>query len=161
MKWKDKLVEWKSGNIPDYPNRIKKSFFWETTPVTKSLNTKYKEKYIQSKMLDDMGDDYSSFKSHITKSKNKNVLTFYNLSKTALLVVPKPRKGKEYTTLKQFMDNASTTQQKAFWKKVASSVKKMLKKHDKVWVSTHGTGVPYLHVRIDTDPKYYRTDAFR
>ena len=89
------------------------------------------------------------------------MLSFYNFSKTTLLVVPKPRKGKDYTTLKQFMDNASTTQQNAFWKKVAGSVKEMLKNHDKVWVSTHGTGVPYLHVRIDTDPKCYRTNSFR
>ena len=64
MKWKDKLVEWKSGNLPDYSTRIKKSFFWETTPVTKLLGTQFKEKYIQSKMLDGMKQDYSSFQSH-------------------------------------------------------------------------------------------------
>ena len=55
------------------------------------------------------------------------------------------------------MDNATDKQQKEFWKKVVSSIKKMLKTNDKVWVSTHGKGVPYLHIRIDTNPKYYLT----
>ena len=59
------------------------------------------------------------------------------------------------------MDNATDKQQKAFWKKVSNSVTKMLKTHDKVWVSTHGKGVPYLHVRIDTVPKYYLTNKFK
>lgn len=37
----------------------------------------------------------------------------------------------------------------------------MLKKHNKVWISTHGTGVPYLHVRIDTTPKYYQINKYK
>ena len=28
-------------------------------------------------------------------------------------------------------------------------------KYNKVWISTHGLGVPYLHVRISITPKYY------
>ena len=108
-----------------------------------------------------MKQNYKSFSKKINQSKNKDVLSFFNLSKTSLLVVPKPRNNKKYTTLKQFMDNATMKQQKVFWKKVASSINKMLKTNDKVWVSTHGKGVPYLHIRIDTNPKYYLTKKFK
>ena len=29
------------------------------------------------------------------------------------------------------------------------------------WLSTEGSGVPWLHVRLDSYPKYYHTDAYR
>ena len=160
MKWKDKLLEWKNGIIPKH-NNLTKSFFWETSCVTKSLSTEYKEKYIENNELHKMKQNYQSFAKKINASQHKDVLSFFNLSKTSLLVVPKPRSNKKFTTLKQFMDNATEKQQKVFWRKVVSCIHKMLKTHDKVWVSTHGRGVPYLHVRIDTVPKYYLTKQFK
>jgi hypothetical protein len=30
-----------------------------------------------------------------------------------------------------------------------------MKTHDKVWISVHGLGVNYTHVRISPSPKYY------
>ena len=38
------------------------------------------------------------------------------------------------------------------------SLKKLFhlkKKNNVIYVSTHGLAVPYLHVRLDTTPKYY------
>ena len=160
MKWKSKLLEWKNGKYPKHPN-LKKSFFWETSPVTKKLDTEYKEKYIISDYLNKMEQNFNSFENKINSSSDNYAVAFYNLSQTSLLVIPIPRKSKKYTTLKDFMDNASDTQQKKFWKKVAGSILLMLKSHDKVWVSTHGKGVPYLHVRIDIIPKYYLTKNFK
>ena len=37
----------------------------------------------------------------------------------------------------------------------------MLKKYGKIYVSTHGLGVPYFHLRIDLEPKYYITSKFK
>ena len=76
-------------------------------------------------------------------------------------IIPYPKQNKKFTTLKHFIDNSTKLQQKRFWKKVSNSIKKMLKIYKKVWVSTHGTGVPYLHIRIDTIPKYYITNKFK
>lgn len=108
-----------------------------------------------------MKQDYSSFEKELNKSKNNYATSFYNLSKTSYLIVPIPRKGKKFTTMKDFIDNASKIQQKKLWQMVAEKVLMMLKKHNKVWVSTHGTSVPYLHVRIDTRPKYYQTNKYK
>lgn len=43
---------------------------------------------------------------------------------------------------------------------VANEALDMLRNHAKIWISTYGLGVPYLHVRIDTRPKYYHTSKF-
>ena len=37
----------------------------------------------------------------------------------------------------------------------------MLKKNENVWVSTHGLGVDYLHVRISNNPKYYESSKLK
>ena len=161
MKWREKIKEWLEGNYQKYPSSINQSFFYETSPITRTMNSKYEDKYIENKYLSKMKEDNSPFKKEIMKSKNKNVTSFFNLSKDAYLIIPIPRKNKIFTTLKDFMDNASKTQQKALWKRVALSIIKMLKNHKKVWISTHGTGVPYLHIRIDVKPKYYQTTKYK
>ena len=45
-----------------------------------------------------------------------------------MLVVPMPVDDKNYVTLKDFIDNASTTQQTIFWKEVAKQIEQILKK---------------------------------
>lgn len=60
-----------------------------------------------------------------------------------------------YATLRDFIDNAPETQQQEFWKKVAEVAKKFMNENGKVWISVHGLGVDYTHVRISTSPKYY------
>lgn len=161
MKWKDKLKEWSKGKVLKYPTKINKPFFYETSFISSNYEEEYKEKFIESDLFDNMKQNYKLFKKYIIKSKNKYVITFFNLSKTSLLIIPYPKQNKKFTTLKHFIDNSTQLQQKKFWKKVSNSIKKMLKIYKKVWVSTHGTGVPYLHIRIDTIPKYYITNKFK
>ena len=66
-----------------------------------------------------------------------------------------PISGKNYATLRDFTDNAPEIQQQEFWKHVAEVAKKFMKEKGKVWISVHGLGVDYTHVRISTTPKYY------
>jgi len=99
------------------------------------------------------------YNQYIKNTKNNYVTSFYSLSKITKLVIPVPRK-KNFTTMKDFIDNASITQQKYFWKRVAKEIKKMLKIYDKVYINTHGLGVYYFHLRIDSKPKYYITTNF-
>jgi hypothetical protein len=160
MKWEEVMDNWKSGDIVEYPSNLNKAFLWETTPITKRMNTTYKEKFIKSDSLDRSSCDYGSFRTHIKKSNDRNVVSFLNLSKKSLLVVPMPRKGKDYSSLKKFIDNSSDNQQMELWKEVAYQVENLLKTNNKVWISTHGLGVPYLHVRLDLYPKYYHTKEF-
>ncbi len=50
-----------------------------------------------------------------------------------------------------------------FWKQVSQNIiniSKTLHKNEKLWISTHGLGIYYLHVRISKKPKYYITSEF-
>jgi hypothetical protein len=156
MLWKDKIKLWSSGSIQKYPENINKRFFYQTSICDKNLSNEYKEIFITSDKLESITkQDFKPFTEYFSKTKNKYVISFLNLSKTSLLIVPIPREKKIFTTLKDFIDNASKKQQIEFWKHVADCIQKMLTIVDKVYVNTHGLGVYYLHVRIDIKPKYY------
>lgn len=137
-----------------YPSNITDSFIWETSPIHKNTDTQYKEVFIPNPRLPQI-QDYSSFEEHIINSKSKSAVSFFNPSKTTLLVIPIPRKNKNYATLKNFLDEASFEQKQKFFAKIRKEINNMLKLHDKIFVSTHGFGVPYLHVRIEPYPKYF------
>lgn len=99
--------------------------------------------------------DWSAYKDYIVNTKEEHVISFYNPSKDTLFVIPKPRKGKNFATIKDFTDNASSKQQKEFWKNVSIMARQEMKTHKKVWVSAHGLGISFFHIRICQTPKYY------
>ena len=155
MLWSQKLNEWKNGVPLKYPSKLNR-FFYITTPIYKDFDSEYKEKFIPSKKLDKLRQDYSPYIKYIqSEKKNKYATSFYNLDRTTILIIPIPKRNKNFTTIKDFIDNASKTQQKFFWKKVYSVIKKTMKKtKDKLYISTHGLGVPFFHLRLETNPKY-------
>lgn len=158
--WNDVLKQWSDGKKLQYTNNVKLSFLYETSPI-KNGKEKYKEKFIENKHLDRMKEDHSPFSEYINKSKNKYVISFYNLSRDTLLIIPTPKKNRNYTTIKHFIDNSSETQQKQFWKYVSKCIKKLIKNGNiTYWISTHGFGVPYFHLRISSKPKYFVTKSF-
>jgi len=160
MKWIDKINEWNNGVVLTYPKNIKSRFFYETFVCDKNMNNEYKEKFIENNELDKLHEDYNSYKKYIESSKNKYVTSFHNLSGDTILIIPIPKKNKDFTTIKDFIDNSTLYQQKMFWKKVSKEIKKQLKNNDKLYVSTHGLGIPYFHLRLSKYPKYYQTKNF-
>lgn len=154
MNWNNVLDDWGKGRYYKYPDKIKNKFIWNTSVIKNNGNSKFIEKFLIHPKLP-TEQNYNSFKSYIEQSKNKYVVSFYNLNKDTLLVIPIPRKNKNYSTIKDFCDNASVTQKKYFWKTVSKLIKNYIKKHKYVWVSAHGLGVPYMHIRISNKPKYY------
>ena len=153
MQWKDILNNWKNNKPLKYPKNINTPFLWRTS-VINNMESNFIQEFTECKYLD-VQQDYTAYESYIKKTKNKYVTSFPNLSGDAILVIPIPKNNKNFSNLKNFSDNASKTQQQKLWNKVASIIKKELKKKNKIWVSTHGLGVPYLHIRISTSPKYY------
>lgn len=154
MKWIDILEKWTNGEFFKYPNSIKNKFLWNTSIIKNNGDCKFEQRFKVDTSLPSQ-EDYTSFQKFINKSKNKSVLSFNNLSGDTILVIPKPKANKNFATIKDFCDNASDTQQKEFWKKVSSIIKKELKNGNEIYVSTHGHGVYFLHVRISKYPKYY------
>ena len=154
MKWKTVLDGWKDGKVLKYPKNVKKAFMWKTSKLDKKESNTYKHEFVIYNGLPTI-QNYQAYKKYITQSKNKYVVSFMNLTNDTLLVVPIPKRGKNFATIKDFIDNASATHQKKFWNAVASIARKFLKTNDFAYISTHGMGVSYLHVRISTIPRYY------
>lgn len=83
------------------------------------------------------------------------------MRKDATLVVPTPQSDlSNYTHLGRFIRNAPINQIDAFWKNTGITVSTELKEK-KVWLNTEGTGVYWLHGRIDSRPKYYKYKPYR
>ena len=80
---------------------------------------------------------------------------FENLGKDAILVVPSPL-GSEpaYSHLAAFIRYAPENQRHLLWRIVGQTVQNEISARP-LWVSTAGGGVDWLHVRLDSRPKYY------
>ena len=91
-----------------------------------------------------------------------------NLGGDALLVAPCPG-GPEtdldgYSSLASFMRQAPQHQIKAFWLESAKAILNYIetkKPSQKFWVSTSGLGVYWLHLRLDSYPKYYTFNPYK
>ena len=87
--------------------------------------------------------------------------SFPSLGGDAYLVVPAPTKPmRDFGHLAAFLRNASLDQQHLLWTEVASCVAERVSTRP-LWLSTAGAGVSWLHVRLDTRPKYYVHEPFR
>ena len=154
LEWIDILNNWAQGNYFKYPKRLKSNFEWNTNVLKKKGDIIFKEKFKTNKNLP-IKQNYENFNEYIKKTENKYVISFFNPSKDTLLVIPVPRKNKNFSTIKSFSDNSSEIQKKEFWKEASNLIKKQMKKEQYLWVSSHGMGVPYFHLRICNQPKYY------
>lgn len=156
LTWNNILDNWENGVPHTYPSRMKDSFFWNTSVLSNKGNTPFLERFRTCNELPKR-QSYTSFQKHIDKYKDTHpyAISFNNISGDTRLIIPAPVKGKSFPTMKKFIDNASRQHQIEFWKYVAKEVKKEMKQHSELYISTHGLGVPYFHVRICTTPKYY------
>lgn len=154
MLWNDVLTDWENGVVLKYPKNVKGKFQWNTSVLKNDGKVAYLQTFRTNNKLAQR-QNKKDFQEHFKNSQDKYVVSFPNLSKDTMLVVPMPVRGKNYATLRDFIDNASEIQQQAFWKKVAEVAKKFMNEKGKVWISVHGLGVDYTHVRISSSPKYY------
>src|SRR5262249_44867828 len=106
--------------------------------------------------------DTEAFASHFKSlSDDQTVIAFPNLGNDAVLVVPRPLGALSvYVHLAAFVRTAPDAQRHALWRLVGSELQARLKEKP-VWLSTAGMGVSWLHVRLDSRPKYYGHAPYR
>ena len=120
--------------------------------------------------------DFSDFDEHF-QTCDDDVVAFPNLGRDAYLIVPCPPSNDKlsgsgtsgnssiYGHLAAFMTlNKNLQQIHHFWIKVAEMFENRItqvKDKQPVWLSTCGTGVYWLHVRLDSRPKYYSYKNYR
>ena len=144
-----------------YPSNIKSRFFYETSVCGPDPSTSvFKENFIPTKELDEITtQDYTPFLEQIQDGSDINQIarSFYNKTGDTLLIIPYPHPTIQYPTIKEFIDNAPQEIKSEFWKFAVDQIKQFILTHGKVYVSTHGLGVSYFHLRLCTFPKYYHS----
>jgi hypothetical protein len=138
------------------------SYVWETPPITSNHLNRPFEFVLLSQPNRSGSPDRETYAQYFNFDADDNgVVTFENLGKDALLVVPSPCKPNvDYSNLAAFLRNAPDTQQHALWRTLGRCAKQRLGPQP-LWISVAGGGVAWLHVRLDSYPKYYRYMQYR
>lgn len=133
------------------------ALFWEMPPFTReTLNRPFESVCVEGRALENLRPDPAPFASHFSPSPKETVHTFPNLGGDADLVVPAPIGNPEdYTHLAKFLRKAPRDQVDTFWCSAGHAMDKRISGMP-VWMSTAGMGVSWLHLRLDSRPKYYR-----
>lgn len=131
------------------------AFFWETPPLTRtSLDQPFECVIVNSPALAGVDADRAAFAAYFD-SASDTVTDFPNLGRDALLVAPCPQGPEQvYPHLAAFVRDGPVAQQQALWQRVGECVAGRLTDRP-LWVSTSGLGIYWLHVRLDSFPKYY------
>lgn len=137
------------------------AFRWETPPVTRhNLDRPFEFVLLDAPELKRAADP-SDFAEHFRHAASGEVIEFTNLGGDARMVVPTPGEPRSaYAHLAAFTRGAPEQQQHALWQRVGAALERRLGERP-VWLSTAGTGVPWLHLRLDTRPKYYLHAPYR
>jgi hypothetical protein len=136
------------------------AYRWETPPATRLTgNRPFEFVLVDSPQLAHRVDS-AVFAEHFS-SDGQGIVTFENLGGDALLVVPSPR-GPEtaYGHLAAFTREAPSAQVHALWELVGELVRTRIGDRP-IWLSTAGGGVAWLHVRLDSRPKYYAYTQYK
>jgi hypothetical protein len=133
---------------------------WECPPVNERNRSRpFECVFVSSPSLAHMTPEPDVFAEHFRA--RQGVARFSNLGGDALLIVPCPTgPDDEYAHLAQFTRNAPMDQQHALWQSVGEAMEAGLNA-DSTWLSTAGHGVAWLHVRLDSSPKYYRHEEYK
>lgn len=138
------------------------AFRWETPPITTdTLSRPFEFVLLDCPALDGRADP-AAFASHLAAAKpDQAAVAFANLGRDAFLVVPTQQESPSaYGHLAAFTRKAPAAQNHALWMTVAQEVLAHVSDRP-LWLSTAGLGVPWLHVRLDSRPKYYGYQPYR
>lgn len=138
------------------------AYFWEHPPLTAvSFDNAAEFVLIESSALATLRPNPTPFESQFARHPSADIVTFANLGGDALLVVPSVRGPVEaYTHLAIFLRKAPATQVAPLFRAAAQAVRENLGVMPR-WLSTSGLGVPWLHLRLDTQPKYYQFEPYK
>lgn len=129
------------------------AYHWETPPVTKKADHQPFEFVATANPGIDIPPKPGPFRQYF--QPYKNVAVFDNLGGDSTLIAPTPsNKNLNYSHIGVFTDQAPQEMQKKFWQTVARVTADHLSDRP-IWFNTAGGGVAWLHIRLDSRPKYY------
>ena len=140
-----------------------KAFFWESLPLARATAQRpARQDVLDADRLALVAPDPQPFAAQLRAQPGAAVVRFENLSGDARLIVPAALTTHDaYPHLAAFTRLAPAAQQDALWAEVGRVAAPFLAQEAPRWLSTAGLGVSWLHVRLDTRPKYYRSVELR
>ena len=169
LSWSDVVHRWQNDQsfrcffisaLRDAPFH---AYFWETPPVTRAtIDREFAFVLVDSPQLHGIRTDQQAFANHFASAQTgASVIEFSNLGGDATLVVPCHRGPlSAYSQIAAFTRLAPGEQQHQLWTFVGATLERQLGTQP-VWLSTSGLGVYWMHIRFDSEPKYYTHQPYR
>ena len=131
------------------------AFFWEHPPLCNAnIDLAAEFVLLKSPTLARLCPDPEPFRSHF--ESDKEIISFRSLGGDACLIAPRPSEPiAACVHLAAFVRGASRSQVQSLWHETGRAVRKTLSDRY-LWLSTSGLGVAWLHIRLDSYPKYYQ-----
>ena len=137
--------------------------FWETPAVTlPAARATFEYVLVDAPSLASQPPDDWSFREYFEGNRRSvGVAIMQNLGRDAVLVVPEILDAPEiYTDLATFLRRGPESQQHDLLIALVEAVRAW-EWGRPLWVSTSGLGVAWLHIRLDSRPKYYQYTPYR
>ena len=138
-----------------------KSFYWEHPPLTlDNIDDVAEFVCLDAPSLAALPADPTPFRS-IFDGNSDDVIVCPNLGHDAMMIVPRAIGAQDaYPHLGAFVRLAPADQVRLLWQRTAQTARQYVGDSPR-WLSTAGLGVAWLHIRLDTRPKYYRHDVYK
>lgn len=158
--WRD-VADFRTFYIYLLSNNTFPGLYWEHPGLrTALLHHPYEFVVLISTSLDKRSLNESAFADFF--QTEKIVTSFDNLGKNARLVVPTPNgELNSYKHLAKFLRADKSAQQHALFQQIGELMMQRIHPEKTIWLNTAGNGVIWLHIRLDSRPKYYKTQAYR
>lgn len=172
QRWAELLAT--DGKFSDSLTQVLKdapfsAYFFETKGVTTSSASKkpFELVIIDAPHLSSFAEsrpDPDSFAEHLENcSSSTTCCAFPNLGGDAMLVAPIQCNPNiplvAYSHLAKFVREAPMNQVRDLWQLTAKTYREQWTGQP-LWLSTEGSGVAWLHMRLDSRPKYYHYQPF-
>lgn len=135
------------------------AFFWETKSTAKDAPMEFVLIDAPSLLKFAEGSPDNSTFAPYFRLTDASVVTVENLGKDAQLVVPRDQ-GATSSHLASFVRGSPPEAVDALWKQVGLSFLQQSSTMP-TWLSTDGRGIAWLHVRLDSRPKYYKYAPYK
>ncbi len=138
------------------------AFFWECVPRPAEGDAPFTFVLTEAPALARLEPDGSAFEQELRRAEGMSA-TFPNLGGDAELVVPRPvGRPEAYPHLARFVRDGPAEQVDAVFVALGDAIAEWRRRRrGRLWVSTSGLGVPWVHLRLDRRPKYYVHEPFR
>lgn len=133
------------------------AFFWEHPPLSDAnIDSGVEFVLLDSPALARLNPNPEPFRSHFERDREGEIVSFRSLGGDAVLLAPRPSGSPEACVhLAAFVRQAAQSQIESLWRETGRAMRENLSER-KLWLSTSGLGVSWLHIRLDSYPKYYQ-----